>query len=521
MSQATAPTPPTIVIIGGGFSGTLTAVHLLGRGFCTSGQLVMINRSGAMARGVAYGTTSDFHVLNVPAGRMSAFDDDPDSFIRFVRARQAVDGGTFVGRHLYGAYLESLLAEACARAPEGHVERLNTEVVAIEPEPSGSGGSSGGASAWVSLRDGRRIRASRVVLAVGNYPPEDPPVDCDGFFTSSRRYVRDPWAPGAFDHLNLREPVLLIGTGLTMVDVALRLQEMRATGTMTAVSRRGLLPASHRNPAHVPHTHDVPADLLEGPASTRAYVRAVRRHVRETAARGIDWRDAIAALRPVTSRLWNALSVAERSRFLRHVRPFWEVHRHRMAPPLYDAFEHLRASGRVNVIAARLMQIREQRESDHDRAGERDAAPGTGSGNAPERERVTVRVRPRGSREIRELTVGTVVNCSGPTGDTRRLRDPLFDRLRLQGLIRPDPLGLGIDVGSHGALIDNDGFESPLLYYVGPFLRARDWEATAVPELRQYARRMADHLLDTWDNAGSPSAHARHDESSRLFDTQR
>jgi uncharacterized NAD(P)/FAD-binding protein YdhS len=210
----------------------------------------------------------------------------------------------------------------------------------------------------------------------------------------------------------------------------------------------------------------------------------VRRHVRETAAHGIDWRDAIAALRPVTARLWGALSVAERSRFLRHVRPFWEVHRHRMAPPLFEAFERLRTSGRVNVMAGRIVQIREQQMREQDDSDGHSAC-------------VTVRVRPRGSRDLRELMVGTVVNCSGPSGDTRRLRDALFDRLRLQGLIRPDPLGLGIDVGAHGALIDNDGFESPLLYYVGPFLRARDWEATAVPELRQYARRMADHLFDT------------------------
>jgi len=497
-------TPPTIVIIGGGFSGALTAVHLLKRGFATVGRLVLVNRSGAMARGVAYGTTSEFHVLNVPAGRMSAFDDDPDSFVRFVRARgESVDGGTFVGRHLYGAYLESLLTEACEQAPEGSVERLNTEVVAIEPEHHDNS-----AWAWVSLRDGRRIRATRVVLAVGNYPPEDPPVDCDGFFTSSRRYVRDPWASGAFDHLDLHAPILLVGTGLTMVDVALQLHAMGAKATMTAVSRRGLLPASHRSPAHVPHTHDLPADLMEGPANTRAYVRAVRRHVRETAARGIDWRDAIAALRPVTPRLWSALSVAERSRFLRHVRPFWEVHRHRMAPPLYDAFEHLHTSGRVNLIAGRLVQIREQRS---------DATHSISN----TREHVIVQVRPRGSRDIRELTVGAVVNCSGPSGDTRRLRDPLFDRLRLQGLIRPDPLGLGIDVGFHGALIDNDGFESPLLYYVGPFLRARDWEATAVPELRQYARLMAEHLAGTWDNAGSPLAPPRHGESSVILDTRR
>jgi uncharacterized NAD(P)/FAD-binding protein YdhS len=426
---------------------------------------------------------------------MSAFDDDPDSFVRFVRARgETVDGGTFVGRHLYGAYLESLLAEACEQAPEGCVERLNTEVVAIEPQHDGSG-----AWAWVSLRDGRRIRAARVVLAVGNYPPEDPPVDCDGFFTTSRRYVRDPWAHGAFDDIDLTAPILMIGTGLTMVDIALQLERLGASATLTAVSRRGLLPMSHRNPAHVPTTHELPADLLDGQATTRAYVRSVRRHIRETAARGIDWRDAIATLRPVTPQLWNALSVVERARFLRHVRPFWEVHRHRMAPPLYDAFERLRTSGRVQVMAGRIIQIREQLEkSGHGHSSDQSAARsdsdvrGTGSGSG-----VVVRVRPRGSRDLHELTVGTVVNCSGPSGDTRRLRDALFDRLRVQGLIRPDPLGLGIDVGSHGALIDNDGFESPLLYYVGPFLRARDWEATAVPELRQYARRMADHLLDT------------------------
>ena len=141
-------------------------------------------------------------------------------------------------------------------------------------------------------------------------------------------------------------------------------------------------------------------------------------------------------------------------------------------------------------MAGRIVQIREPLDTGgHGHSSDQSSARSDRG--------VVVRVRPRGSRDVHELTVGTVVNCSGPSGDTRRLRDALFDRLRVQGLVRPDPLGLGIDVGIHGALIDNDGFESPLLYYVGPFLRARDWEATAVPELRQYARRMAGHLLET------------------------
>jgi uncharacterized NAD(P)/FAD-binding protein YdhS len=467
----------TVVIIGGGFSGTITAVHLLRRGLGAAGRLVLVNRSGAMARGVAYGTTSEMHVLNVPAGRMSAFEDDPDDFARFVRERGvAAGGGSFVGRHLYGAYLESLLADACARATEGVVQRLSTEVVQIEPAADHT-------HAWVSLRDGVRIRADRVVLAVGNYPPADPHVDGGDFFTTSGRgrYVRDPWSRDAFDAVDLQAPMLLIGTGLTMVDIALQLHALGASGVLTAVSRRGLLPQPHRHPAQLPETHDLPPGLLEGAPTMRAYVRAVRRHIRETAARGVDWRDAVAALRPVTPRLWRALSTTQRGRFLRHLRPFWEVHRHRMAPPLHDAFIGLRRAGRVNILAGRLLTLREREDCD-------------GGG-------VLVRVRPRGSHEVRELQVGTVINCSGPAGDTRRLRDPLFDQLRARGLLRPDALGLGIDTSPTGALIGRDGAESRVLYYVGPFLRARDWEATAVPELRQYARQMADHLLATLTGA--------------------
>lgn len=470
-SQPDAPAGPSIVIIGGGFSGTVTAVHLLRR-LGPGGRVAIVNRSGPMARGLAYGTRSDRHVLNVTAGQMSALESEPDSFVRFCRAQGLdVDRGAFVSRHVYGAYLEWLLNEVAAHADAATLDRLDTEVTHIEPATDGT-------HALVALKDGTSIRADRIVLAVGNYPPQ-PPLASEEFFQTSRRYVADPWGRDAFADVDARGPILLMGTGLTMIDIALELHT-RTGARCIALSRRGLVPHAHVVAhAHVPHAQ-APAepstlaqDLLAGPASIRAYVRTVRRHVRDAASRGVDWRVVLAALRAATPQLWRALPLDERRRFLRHVRSFWDVHRHRMAPDASHAFARLRSTGAVTVVAGRIVSLRE-----------RDGY-------------VLVRFRPRGANEWRAMKVAAVVNCLGPASDTRVLQDVLFDGLRHRGLICPDPLGLGIETTATGAIVDAHGTASPTLYYVGPFLRARDWEATAVPELRRHACALAEHLLAT------------------------
>jgi uncharacterized NAD(P)/FAD-binding protein YdhS len=327
-----------------------------------------------------------------------------------------------------------------------------------------------GTHAEVSLGDGSSIRADRVVLAIGNYPPQDPPLDFGGRF-SGDRYIRDPWGREAFAHVDRHQPVLLIGTGLTMIDIALQLQALDITGPIIAISRRGLVPQPHRHPSHLPD--DVPgvAALLTAAPTVRAYLRVVRQVMREAASQDRDWRDVIAALRPLTPRLWQAWPSAERARFMRHLRPFWEVHRHRMAPQLFDAFTRMRDSGKVSLLAGRLITVHH-----------------AGDG-------LRVELRPRGATATRTIEVGTIVNCSGPAGDTRRLQDALFQSLQASGLIRCDPLGLGIDTSTDGTVIMRDGSPSPVIYYVGPFLRARDWEATAVPELRRAVRLTVDHLL--------------------------
>lgn len=462
-----APVPDRVIaIIGAGFSGTLTAVHLLRGGTPGRLRVVLVNRSAAMARGVAYGTSSERHLLNVPAGRMSAFAHDPDGFLRFARERDpSVSGGSFVPRRLFGDYLEALLAEARrAPAPGASLEHVRDEVVDVDP-----GGSS--SRARVMLRGGRTIEADRVVIALGNFAPANPVIPDPAFFASPR-YVRDPWGAAALDAIGAEEPVLLIGTGLTMVDVALDLASRAPrSAPIHAVSRRGLLPLPHREHGAQPAYGTLPAGLTAGEPSALGYLRAVRAQVRAAAAAGVDWRDVVAALRPLTPALWMALDARERARFLRHLRPYWDVHRHRLAPASAAALGGMLASGALRPMAARIEAM-----EDHGHAAR-------------------VVLRPRGSTAREAMRVAHVVNCTGPESSPYVAGEALLAALRARGAARPDAAGLGFDVGERFALVDAAGRPSGRLFLVGPLLRAQYWEATAVPELREHVESLGRWLL--------------------------
>ena len=459
--------PHTIVIVGGGFSGTLTAVHLLRAEWPEGVHVVLVNRSGPLARGVAYGTRSAAHVLNVPAARMSAFPEDEEHFLRFARGRDpSVGGGDFVQRSLYGDYLEWVLEQAVAAAPaRTRFTHHVAGVVDVRMCPDGG--------AELELEGGGPsvLAADRVVLAAGSYAPADPPVPDAAFFTGDPRYVRDPWAPGALDGVDRGRPVLLVGTGLTMLDVALELHGRGMDVPMHAVSRRGLLPRPHRSPASPPRPVELGGALLAGPWTVRRYLREMRRAVATHP--DVDWRDVLASIRPVTPALWAALPLAERARFLRHLQPYWDVHRHRAAPGIADAVDALVRGGRLRVSAGRLLRV--------------DGGP----------DAVAVSFRRRGDRAVEEVRVGTVVNCTGPSANVAALGEPLLDALLRQGLITPCPLGLGIRTAPGYALRDREGNASEVLFHTGPLLKADHWESTAVPELRVHAARLAEHLRAT------------------------
>lgn len=451
----------SIVIVGGGFSGTMVAVHLLRGAPDTS--VTLVERTGQFGRGAAYGTACLDHVLNVPAARMSAYPDRPDHFFEWARARDPdVLGGSFVPRARYGAYIAEQLDEA-ERAAPGRLKRVCGQAVSAERNDRGFTVSVNTCAGAISTHIG-----DAMVLALGNYAPANPPLADPSFYESSR-YTRDPWAmapSGAH-----RGDVLLIGTGLTMLDIALELSKDPSVGAIHAISRRGLLPEPHRTPGKPAH-YDPPASAGAWPATALGMLRGLRREVREAASRGVDWREVVTSIRPITQTLWKRLPMNERARFLSHIRPYWEVVRHRSAPAPFAALGRLIEAGRLTVHAGRLVELRDQANE------------------------VSVRFRPRagGAGEIRTLRVARVINCTGPESDCRRIDDPMIQSLLRAGLIRPDPLGIGLGSDEHGALLDASGKASSRLWLAGPLLKATLWEATAVPELREHAQRLAERL---------------------------
>lgn len=453
--------PTRIAIVGGGFSGTMTAVHLL-RNAEGPLEIHIVERKPPLGRGVAYGTRYGSHLLNVPAAKMSAFPSDPDHFYRWLQAhpellRAELQPGLFAPRKVYGAYVQSLLAEAEAQAPvEANVTQWTDEAIDLHI---------GDDRSEITLESGEVIPIDRVVLAIGNFPPGHPHLPDRGIF-ASERYVGDPWRKGNLDGLQPDHTVLLIGSGLTALDLTLGMRERGHRGTVHMLSRRGQLPQRHRAAEPYP---DYMAGAL--PTTVRVLLKTVRRELKEAAAKGIDWRPVLDALRPKTQAIWQALPLDEQQRFLKHVRPYWETHRHRMPPDAAGLADEMLSSGTLKLHSARLLGLEEKNGC------------------------VEVRFRPRNQDADQVEQVHMVINCTGPECDYRRMRHPLIASLLGQGLIRPDDLGLGLDTDSDGALLDAEGRASSVLYTLGPLRKGTLWETTAVPEIRVQAEALASTLL--------------------------
>lgn len=452
---------PTVAIVGGGFAGTMTAVGLLRRRHPTGLRVVLVERRSAAGRGLAYSTPLLAHRLNVPTAMMSALPDEPDHFLRWARHRDpSVGGESFVPRFLYGDYLEHTLAAAERDAAPGvrfeRIADVATEI-ALEDVPR--------PGVRVGLGSGEELRADRLVLATGNAQPIEP-AGADPDLLASDRYVGDPWDPDLLvgDEED-GEPVILIGTGLTMVDVALTLGASSGQPTLHAVSRHGLLPRPHREfpgPQHVP----------EPPAATSLaeLVPEVLVEAAAAADRGDGWRTVVDSLRPMTNSLWAGLDESERRWFIDHLSRVWEIHRHRMAPEVAMALAAMRRKGDLKVHAAAVERLSLQRDG------------------------VELQLRPRGGGATLRLSASRVVNCTGPAADVTRRRDPLVQGLLAAGLARPEPLRLGLDVDARGALVDCAGIVSDRIFTLGLLRKGSLWETTAVPELRCQAADLAADL---------------------------
>lgn len=450
-----------ILIVGAGFSGVACAIQLLRRAGPHPLRILLLNRGGKLARGMAYGTQSPQHLLNVVAANMSVLPDDPDHFLRYASARDSrVTEASFVARSVYGDYLEWALEQAQAQAPRhATLDCVGGSVEALQAAPGG------GLAA--TLEDGRRIEASHVLLAFGHFPAP-PPALAQGALSDCVRYAADPWHPGLLSTIDVHEEVLLLGTGLTAVDIALQLLRRHPAQRVHALSRHGLLP----QPYAAPSARLAASTLLHEELPTaRATMRAFLRELDRFEAAGHDWRDALAALRGQTASIWQGWPLRERRRFLRHLRPYWEVHRHQLPPTVQQELAAAMTRGVLRVTAGRIQGIRNEAEL------------------------AVLVVQPRGQTSTIDVRAARIINCTGSCASPRRASAPLVRQLLADGMMQADALGLGVDVDANCAVLSAGAQPTPGLYYIGPWLKAGYWEATAVPELRQFAAIIARSCL--------------------------
>lgn len=452
----------TIAVVGGGYSGVMTAVNLLREGRDPDINVLLIEPRVRPGRGLAYSIWDDSMLLNVPAGNMSALADDPSHFVSYCRELDpSLNGGSFVSRRIYGDYLESVLAQAASSSPVG-LQRIHGEAIAVRP-------GTGGMGFRVELADGTTLLADQVVLAFGFLGPQ--PLPFAQALAGSPTYIENPWDFRAMDAIPPGRPVAIIGTGHTAIDALFRLTSLDDSRPVYLLSRHGLLPKAHRALPQAPVPTGFPTYLENLPSTALAFMRALRGEIKRRQRLGQNWRDVLNQLRPYTKAIWQGWPVTERRRFLTRIRPWWDIHRHRLAPAAAARLKSQLRAGRAEVLAGHVI------------------------GMAPDDAGVSISFRERATHALKSLPVATVINCTGPDYDIDRAKSALVVQLREDGLIRADALRLGLEVDANYRVIGRECQPMPGLFYVGPMLRARYWEAIAVPELRTHTQQLARQLL--------------------------
>ncbi len=454
--------PEAIAIIGGGFSGVMTGVNLV-RLTQRPLHLTLINHHRPMGRGVAYGTRRPEQLLNVAARNMSAFPDQPDHFVQWLRTRVDYDHlpdpelrDRFVPRQVYGDYLRSLMhhyLQAPAKSPLEQTELVEGEVVDITTERH---------HAEVHLAGGRKIWTEKVVLATGHEPPAGFPgsAELDGH----PAWVGNPWH--VWDH---RLPaaggtVILLGAGLTTVDAIVTLRAMGWQGVVHVVSRNGWLPHPHFRGIENPEFPPAGVDLTK--LRLKELVALLEHHCARLRGMGANPAIVVDKLRPHTQRIWQNFTVEERREFVREHAARWNILRHRIPAEFHAHVTAAKDAGHLHIHAARV------------------------NGLEPDGNRVRVLLG-----NGKSLTGDLVINGTGPHTKFSATNSLLMQNLLKRGMIVADDMEMGIRADEDHTVIDREGKRSSTLLAIGPLLRGTLWETIAVPELRGQARRVAETIL--------------------------
>lgn len=445
-----------IVIVGGGLSGTLLALQLA----CDrNAEIVMLEKDPQMlGRGVAYNADFTHQPLNVPASGMSLYPDTPGHFLDWLRQNAfrynhllpSVAPKTFVPRKIFGDYLVEHLQKAHHAHAESFQIRID-EVMSIRRS---------GRKLQAELESGIKLDADHVVLALGNFPPGDLfPGNTE--VITAQGYFANPWTDRVYSHLSGDEDVLLVGTGLTAVDVVLGLRVRHFKGTISMLSRRGQLPLSH--------DLSQPAIEIDDPGylPPRDTLRWLTNQIRKR--RSTPWTAVMDGIRPHTQTIWKRWSWDERRYFMRRLRQIWEVARHRIPVQSSAVLSEMVSAGQLRIGKARITSARLHADG--------------------------IEVFWTDDSGVHSGVFQKVINCTGPESNYRKLKLPVLVDLVEQGLLVNDPIGLGILCTENGNILDKQHAPVPGLWCMGPMRKAVLWETTAIRELRLQAKELAQLVM--------------------------
>ncbi|WEX73789.1 FAD/NAD(P)-binding domain-containing protein [Sinorhizobium numidicum] len=446
---------PCIAIIGGGFSGARIAANLACDRDMEGWRIAVFEPREKLGCGLAYDTDDPAHRVNVPAARMSLDPDDADHFLRWLDAHGeprddagalASDGHLYPRRGLFGRYVEDSVAPFLS---EGRIVHYRERVIGVERT----------GSAWEIRGDGGTELRADVLVVAATHPAPEAPAGIEDVLRGHVRYVPDTTVPGALTAIRPNDRVLIIGTGLTAADVIASLRTTGRTGPITAFSRRGL-----RSRGHACQAQDPYGDFTSPPAesATELLVR-VRRAIASAEAEGFTWHAVFDALRAQGGQIWRNLPVAERRRLVQRLRPFWDVHRFRVAPQIDAIVSAGLQSGDIRILAGTITRI--ERNGDE----------------------IAVAFRRRRAGGTEHWNVDAVVVTTGPAHKSVLKSQSWLDALSTAGYLQADAVGLGLACSESSRALDHQGRETENLFIAGPLARGTFGELMGLPQVNDHA----------------------------------
>ncbi len=456
-----------IAIIGGGFTGTMTAVQLIEKSVEPI-KITLINELKTLNRGIAYNPYSEKHLLNVITGKMGAYPDQPDHFLdwvleqpQFFSKDRTLISNAFLPRTIYGDYLVAIWEKALKLAATKNipVQVIHDYVTDLCPEEN---------KVKVSIFNNETLEADACLIASGNNIPRNPTIKNTSFF-NSKNYFQNPWEKASVESIDSHLPVLIIGNGLTMVDTVLGLLEEGFNGEIYSISPNGfnILPHRHNGFKYTKLTEEIKED-----DSLFDLVKKVIKHIKTVREYGVTAEPVIDSLRPHTQRIWKNLSDSEKKLFMSRFRHLWGVARHRIPLHTHDKIQNLRIEGKLHINSGKIIDFTES-----DKA-------------------ITLTYFDKKEQITKELKVSRVINCTGPETNLKNLDQSFLKNCLLNGLLTQDNLNLGIKTNTETyQILDSRGIPHKNLFTIGSSLKGELWESTAVNELRVQGKSLAEQLL--------------------------